>query len=148
MSSLLRAPRMVVPAGTVTSRPSMVNLTWSSTVTSSRRWEHFERAEHSPGGGLPQAADGGVAHRGAHVPQELHVAGAAMAHREAVQDLDLALGADAAGHALPARFLGKELRHQARDLPHVDRIIEDDDRARADRQAQGAQHARRQWFVE
>src|SRR4051812_28946341 len=131
MPNLLRAPRIVVPAGTATSRPSMVSVTWSSTVTSSRRREHFERAQHGPGGGLPQAADGGVTHRGAHVLQEIHVAGAAMAHREAVQDLDLALGADAAGHALPARLLGKELRHQARDLPHVDRVVEDDDRARA-----------------
>src|SRR5918911_937167 len=148
MPSLLRAPRMVVPAGTATSRPSMVSLTWSSTVTSSRRREHFERTEYGPGGGLPQAADRGVAHRGAHVLQELHVAGAAMAHREAMQDLDLAFGADAAGHALPARLLGKELRHQPRNLPHVDRVVEDDGCARADRQAQGAQHARRQWFVE
>src|SRR5437763_13551059 len=102
---------MVVPAGTVTSRPSIVSVTWSSTVTSSRRREHFERAQHGPGGGLPQAADGGVAHRGAHVLQELYVARAAMAHREAVQDLHLAFGADAARNALPARLLSKELRH-------------------------------------
>src|SRR2546428_8704565 len=98
---------MVMPAGTETSWPSTVSVTCSSTITSSRQREHFERTEHGPGGGLPQAADGSVAHRRAHLLQELHVARAAMAHREAVQDLDLALGADAAGHALSARFLGQ-----------------------------------------
>src|SRR5690242_14861846 len=105
MPRAVRAPSSGVPAGTVTSWPSTVSGTASSIVISCGGWQYLERRQDGRGGGLAQAADGGIGHRRAQLTQQVGVAGAAVTHREAVQDLDLPLRPHAAGDALAARLL-------------------------------------------
>src|SRR5207237_920023 len=87
------------------------------------------------GGGLAQAADRRIAHRLGDVAEKHHVGTAIPVRRlqHALEDLLLALGADAAGHALPAGLVAKEPRDPKEDLPHVRGVVEDHDGAGAQR---------------
>src|SRR4051812_35277497 len=81
--------------------------------------EAGERRFDGARGGLPEAADRGVAHRLAELLEQrpLPRYGAERrAARQPVEQLLLAHGADAAGDALAARLVAEELGDAAQDL--------------------------------
>src|SRR5689334_7381212 len=106
----LHASRMVDPSTTSRSRPSMFTETkcFGSPTNTGSAIQHLELRQprrDRAGRGLPQAADRRVAHRLRDVAQQQDV-GLPMAvapiHKHPLEDLLLALGADAARHALAA----------------------------------------------
>src|SRR5207248_4500478 len=117
-----QASRMVDPSRAWTSRPSMVSVT-SAIEDLQLRQAGGDRV----GGGLAEAADRCVPHRLGNVAEKHHVGTAIPVRRlqHALEDLLLALGADAAGHALPAGLVAKEPRDPKEDLPHVRGVVED-----------------------
>ncbi len=67
---------------------------------------------------------------------------------EAGEDLLLAHGADAARHALPARLVAEERRDPAQLVDQVDRVVEHEHDARAERRAGGPSALHRQRQIE
>ena len=93
--------------------------------------EVADGGEHRVRGGLAQAAERRVLDHFAQVDQPLDVALFAPALADAVEDFQHPLGADAAGHALAARFLLDELEEEAGDVDHAAILVHDDQAAGA-----------------
>src|SRR5687768_14189319 len=86
-------------------------------------------AANGIGGGLPEAADGGIGHRDRQLFQQLAVP-PGLLHQ--VRGLH---GADAAGRALAAGLVGEELHHVRRGVARLVGLRQDDHRRRADEAA-------------
>jgi hypothetical protein len=65
-------------------------------------------AQHCSGGGLSQAAQGAIGHRPADISQAIEITGETLPLCQANQNLVLPLGAQLAGVALSAGFMGEE----------------------------------------
>ena len=88
-------------------------------------------AEHRVGRRLAEAAEGGVLDGLAEFDERLDVAFLALAVADAGDDLEHALGADAAGRALAAALLLGELQEEAGHVDHAAVLVHDDEAARA-----------------
>ncbi|OQC00090.1 MAG: hypothetical protein BWX80_03487 [Candidatus Hydrogenedentes bacterium ADurb.Bin101] len=85
---------------------------------------------------LTQAAQGGILDLLAEGDQFLHIAFLAFALADAGHDLEHALGADAAGHALAAGFILHEVQEEPGHIHHARVFIHDDEAAGTHNRAQ------------
>src|ERR1700736_6510199 len=143
---------MRVPLGTVTSRPSMVNVArLGSFSTSSRMGEPgsldralvaqavllvlLSEARHrpldDPAGGVAEAAEAAAAGQALLDPvEECQIGGAAVAREHPLVGPHGPVPADPAGGALAARLVGVELHQAVGHLHNAAAVVGDDDAAR------------------
>ena len=88
-----------------------------------------EGGEDGVGRGLPQAAHGGILQRFGQLLEHIQVLGHALALGDALQDLQHALGAHAAGQALAAAFVADEVHEVAGGIDHAGVLVHDDEAA-------------------
>src|SRR5215831_10713881 len=127
------ASRMVEPAATSTPCPSMVMLTRSAIEHLQLRQARRDRV----GRRLAEPTDRRVAHGLGDVAKQHHIGLAIAARRvkHALEDLLLALGADAARDALTARLVAEEPGDAQQHLLHVRVIVKHHHGSRAERRA-------------
>ena len=94
--------------------------------------EVLDGGEHRVGRRAAEGAERAVDDVVAELLEQLDVALAAVAGDDAVEHLEHALGAEAAGHALAARLLLREVEEEARQVDHAGLVVDDDHAAGAD----------------
>src|ERR1035437_8145705 len=88
--------------------------------------EVADGGEHGVGGGAAQRAQRAVGDVVGKLLEQLDVAPAAVAADDAVQRLEHTLGAEAAGDALTARLLLREVEEEAREVDHAGLVVDHD----------------------
>ena len=94
--------------------------------------EVLDGGENRVGRGAAERAQRAVHDVVAELLEQLDVAVAAVAVLDAVQDLEHALGAQTAGHALAAALLLGEVQEEARQVDHAGLVVDDHHAAGAD----------------